>query len=612
MPSLQFSAATIAGLLNGSQNDNAAKGAESAGKPYGGKDQFSSLLDVVGNISDTPNAGNNLKDNGKKDDDKTPVAAAIDVPAPFKTNTRAGDDKKDNKVDNDAKVDNSAKPAAKAKDDTDNSQQKPAVAGNDDNAPVQKTADNKILKAGKAANTEKTSVEDSSESDSVDELKAKISERVDNLAGIMNIIAQLLAGAQAVPAANDITVSVNAAGDNIAASAATKAVSDPFAIFADLKDTLAKLQQFLQAANGQDAPLSDEQAAALNDINTALASDLDALKNLLPQDVNGDKKQSLLDILQAQQPVENNNTQSTTLETGDVKSLLANDIALIRGALQKFKALSEASPAKQPATQPAAADMLLKQIMPQDNSRANDNQPVNPIVLPIAIQADTAASQQTQTQNNPVVFSAAASVHIQNSGAETETGSGGNMGQGSSNSQPQITTGGISATQTGATDKAAGSQFSAMLHRATQTPVTEQVAFQIKTAVNTGNSKISIQLHPEDLGKLDITLDVDAKGKTGVTVTADNKQTLDLLQRDSQGLQKALADAGLKTDAGSLSFNLRGGEREGQGSQNQSQAASQYQKSQPDDAQGEINIAQVAAVTRSYTLTLPDGLDIKI
>jgi hypothetical protein len=114
MPSLQFSAATIAGLLNGSQNDNAAKGAESAGKPYGGKDQFSSLLDVVGNISDTPNAGNNLKDNGKKDDDKTPVAAAIDVPAPFKTNTRAGDDKKDNKVDNDAKVDNSAKPAAKA------------------------------------------------------------------------------------------------------------------------------------------------------------------------------------------------------------------------------------------------------------------------------------------------------------------------------------------------------------------------------------------------------------------------------------------------------------------------------------------------------------------
>ena len=34
------------------------------------------------------------------------------------------------------------------------------------------------------------------------------------------------------------------------------------------------------------------------------------------------------------------------------------------------------------------------------------------------------------------------------------------------------------------------------------------------------------------------------------------------MQRDSRGLERALQDAGLKTDSGSLSFNLRG---EGQG-----------------------------------------------
>ena len=40
-------------------------------------------------------------------------------------------------------------------------------------------------------------------------------------------------------------------------------------------------------------------------------------------------------------------------------------------------------------------------------------------------------------------------------------------------------------------------------------------------------------------------------------VTADNKQTLDLLQKDSKQLQEALQQAGLQTDEDSLSFNLR-------------------------------------------------------
>lgn len=611
MPALQFSAAMLTSLLNGGQADNAAKSTDNGGKNTG-KDQFSSLLDVVGNISDTGSTQNN----SKKDDDKTPVAAAIDVPAPFKDNARKDDDKKPASVDN-SKPDNTAKPAAKARDDADDDSKKTNAANDDDSAaPVQKTVNPKILKADKA---DKASSDDKADaSDDVADLKAKISDRVDNLAELMNIIARLLAGAGAVTTAADITGPVNAAADDIAASAATKAVSDPFAVFSDLKNTLAQLQQFLQKANGQDASLSDDQLATLNSINTALASELDALKSLLPQNATGENRQSLLDILQAQpdtqQPVNANaNAQN---DVTDVKSLLQNDISLIKDALQKFKNSSDASQGKQQPVshniiQPLITDAQNKQPAPQDSIRQDNSPAPSAIILPAAVQSDAQAAQQTQQQNNQIVFQAAASIHAQAQGAETETNTGGNSGQGGGQ-QPQITIGGIGATQANTTDKAAGSQFSSLLNRAIQTPVTEQVAFQIKSAIGSGNSKISIQLHPEDLGKLDITLDVDSKGKTGVTVTADNKQTLDLLQRDSQGLQKALADAGLKTDAGSLSFNLRGGEREGQGSQNQSQAASQYQKSQPDDAQGEINIAQVAAVTRSYTLTLPDGLDIKI
>ena len=47
-------------------------------------------------------------------------------------------------------------------------------------------------------------------------------------------------------------------------------------------------------------------------------------------------------------------------------------------------------------------------------------------------------------------------------------------------------------------------------------------------------------------------------GRVIAVVTADNKDTLDLLQRDARELERALQNAGLQTDSGSLSFNLRG------------------------------------------------------
>ena len=89
-------------------------------------------------------------------------------------------------------------------------------------------------------------------------------------------------------------------------------------------------------------------------------------------------------------------------------------------------------------------------------------------------------------------------------------------------------------------------------------PVVEQVLVHMKSALHDGSSHINIQLEPEELGRIDVRLHVDHDGKTGAVITADNKDTLALLQRDTRGLQQALEGAGLKTDAGSLSFNLRG------------------------------------------------------
>lgn len=87
--------------------------------------------------------------------------------------------------------------------------------------------------------------------------------------------------------------------------------------------------------------------------------------------------------------------------------------------------------------------------------------------------------------------------------------------------------------------------------------VAEQVSVQITKALNAGNDRISIQLKPADLGRVDVQMEVGQDGRVTAVVTADNKQTLDLLQKDSKQLQEALQQAGLQVDDDSLDFNLR-------------------------------------------------------
>ena len=79
---------------------------------------------------------------------------------------------------------------------------------------------------------------------------------------------------------------------------------------------------------------------------------------------------------------------------------------------------------------------------------------------------------------------------------------------------------------------------------------------RIAAQVRDGMDMIRIQLEPADLGRVDVRLHMQDGAVTAV-VTADNQDTLDLLQRDSRSLQQALQDAGLKTDSNGLSFSLR-------------------------------------------------------
>jgi flagellar hook-length control protein FliK len=88
--------------------------------------------------------------------------------------------------------------------------------------------------------------------------------------------------------------------------------------------------------------------------------------------------------------------------------------------------------------------------------------------------------------------------------------------------------------------------------------VLDQISVQINKQAKDGVDSIKVQLRPEELGRIEIKLEVSKDGSVQATVTAENKETLAMLQKDSAGLAKALSDAGLSTDSGSMNFNLRG------------------------------------------------------
>jgi flagellar hook-length control protein FliK len=69
---------------------------------------------------------------------------------------------------------------------------------------------------------------------------------------------------------------------------------------------------------------------------------------------------------------------------------------------------------------------------------------------------------------------------------------------------------------------------------------------------------------------VDVRLEV-TDGRVSATVTADSKETLDMLQKDARELERALQQAGLETDNASLSFSLRG--QQGQGQEGDRQVA---------------------------------------
>lgn len=277
----------------------------------------------------------------------------------------------------------------------------------------------------------------------------------------------------------------------------------------------------------------------------------------------------------------------------------------VKSVQAPLTSIAQGSPALSASGQQIAAQAATA---PQTEPAATKGQEEIPAPLPAVAEAKINPATVTQ----PTIAAVASSTSVQaaagRTGGESPQSGGGNSGQNapSQSSAPAAATG-----QAQNASSAYKSDFARTLEQTQKNPVIEQVAFHIRTAKATGNSRISIQLNPHELGKVDVRIHIGDGGKTHVSITAESKNTLEILQRDAQGLARALSDAGLQTDAGSLSFNLRGGDQQQAGNgqeEGRSHGLQLYQKTQPeDDAEQALN-----TLSKSYVVNLADGLDIKI
>jgi flagellar hook-length control protein FliK len=80
-----------------------------------------------------------------------------------------------------------------------------------------------------------------------------------------------------------------------------------------------------------------------------------------------------------------------------------------------------------------------------------------------------------------------------------------------------------------------------------------------------GKQTMNVQLAPEELGKLQISVTRGPEGNTAITVTAERSDTLALLVRDQASLQTSLDQAGVSSEGRTLSFGLSGQDLGGSG-----------------------------------------------
>jgi flagellar hook-length control protein FliK len=120
--------------------------------------------------------------------------------------------------------------------------------------------------------------------------------------------------------------------------------------------------------------------------------------------------------------------------------------------------------------------------------------------------------------------------------------------------------------QAAAQPVAANLQVGPATQTANPTPDIHSLAVNIATQSQSGAKQFDIRIDPPELGRVDVRLTVDNAGKAQAHLAVDKPQTLELLQKDSGSLARALKDSGVQLSNNGLQFSLKGQGQNGGGS----------------------------------------------
>ncbi|MBV1885839.1 MAG: flagellar hook-length control protein FliK [Parvibaculaceae bacterium] len=82
------------------------------------------------------------------------------------------------------------------------------------------------------------------------------------------------------------------------------------------------------------------------------------------------------------------------------------------------------------------------------------------------------------------------------------------------------------------------------------------IAMQMNKNIQKGISNFEIRLDPAELGRVDVKMEISTDGRLTAHMVVESAETLDLLRKDAQALEKALSDAGLDMDEEGMTFSL--------------------------------------------------------
>ena len=178
-----------------------------------------------------------------------------------------------------------------------------------------------------------------------------------------------------------------------------------------------------------------------------------------------------------------------------------------------------------------------------------------------AQQAQAAATQTQAAQNQSAQAAQAGTGAKSLVQAQAMSGNAGSTAHsGGGEGAVQTGTGGVSGSQQTRGQNAVNQSGNTQNPARTGRSIVEQVTVKITKAIQAGNDKITIQLRPANMGRVEVKMEVSQDNRLNVHVIVDRPETLDQLQKDSRELQRALQEASLHVNNEDLNFNLRGEE----------------------------------------------------